>query len=350
MSRLSKQNLIVSSSPHVTDKVTTSRIMLDVILALLPAFVMSGVIFGGRAILLTVVCVIACVFFEYAFRKLLKRDNTISDLSAAVTGVLLSFNLPSNLPYWMAVVGCFVAIVIVKQLFGGIGQNFVNPAITARIVLLASFSTPMTTWPVPEPIWSAADAVTGPTPLGILNMASELGLNSPAALTGATSYDATGATAEAAANGLAALPINMDMFIGFIGGSLGETSAIALLLGGIYLLARKVISPAIPVSFIGTVFIFALLAGQNPIFHVCAGGVMLGAIFMATDYSTSPLTTPGKIAFGIGCGLITMTIRLFGSYPEGVSFSILLMNILTPHIDTVCRKAMYRFAKGGAVK
>jgi electron transport complex protein RnfD len=313
MGRYSQGTLIVSSSPHALDNITTSKIMLDVLIAMVPAFIMSGVIFGSRAILLTIVCVVSSVVFEWGYEKVTKRDNTITDLSAAVTGVLLSFNLPSNLPYWMAVLGCFVAIVIVKQLFGGIGQNFVNPAITARIVLLLSFATPMTTWPLPEQIMGISDAVTGPTPLGILNMGGDI----------------------------SALPSNINMFLGFVGGSLGETSAIALLLGGIYLIARKVIEPTIPVAFIGTVFIIALLAGEDAIFHVCAGGVMLGAFFMATDYSTSPLTTNGKIIFGIGCGLMTMIIRLFGSLPEGVSFSILLMNILTPHIDYLSRRKIY---------
>lgn len=307
------RKLIISSSPHILDNVNTSRIMLDVIIALAPAFIMSGIIFGPRAIILTIVCVIACVAFEAGYNKLLKRENTVSDLSAVVTGVLLSYNLPASLPYWMAVVGCFFAIVIVKQLFGGIGQNFVNPAITARIFLMVSFATPMSTWPLTRQSLGVTDAVTGATPLGIMNMGGDP----------------------------ATLPSNMDMFLGFIGGSLGETSAVALLIGGIYLIARKIIEPAIPVAFIGTVFVIALIAGQDPIFHICAGGVMLGAIFMATDYTTSPLTTKGKIIFGIGCGLITMIIRLFGSYPEGVSYSILLMNILTPHIDNLTRKKIY---------
>ncbi|GAB1477423.1 RnfABCDGE type electron transport complex subunit D [Bacillota bacterium] len=324
MSRYIQGTLTVSSSPHITDSVNTSRIMLDVIIALVPAFIMSGVIFGPRAILLTIVCVTSCIVFEWAFEKVTKKENTITDLSAVVTGILLSFNLPSNLPYWMAVVGCFVAIVIVKQLFGGIGQNFANPAITARIVLLISFATPMTTWPLPIQILGAADAVTGPTPLGILNMGGDP----------------------------ATLPSNINMFLGFVGGSLGETSAIALLLGGIYLIARKIIEPTIPLAFIGTVFVIALLAGQDAVFHVCAGGVMLGAFFMATDYSTSPLTTNGKIVFGIGCGLMTMIIRLFGALPEGVSFAILLMNILTPHIDGLSRRKIYGVAgrKGGGAK
>lgn len=313
MSRYSQGTLAVSSSPHIVDNIDTARIMLDVIIALLPAFIMSGVIFGPRAILLTIVCVSSCIVFEYAFELLTKKENTIADLSAVVTGILLSFNLPANLPYWMAVIGCFVAIVIVKQLFGGIGQNFANPAITARIVLLISFATPMTTWPLPKQILEAADAVTGPTPLAIFNGGGDLSV----------------------------LPSNINMFLGFIGGSLGETSTIALLLGGIYLIGRKIIEPTIPVVFIGTVFVIALLAGEDAIFHVCAGGVVLGAFFMATDYSTSPLTTNGKIIFAVGCGLMTMVIRLFGALPEGVSFAILLMNILTPHIDRLSRRKIY---------
>jgi electron transport complex protein RnfD len=295
------------------DNINTTRIMLDVLIALIPAFIMSGLIFGSRAILLTIVCVASCVLFEAGFQYLIKKDSTINDLSCVVTGVLLGFNLPSSLPFWMAIVGSFFAIVIVKQLFGGIGQNFANPAITARIVLLLSFTTPMTTWPLPKQLLGTVDAVTGATPLGILKMGTALN----------------------------SLPSNMDLFLGFVGGSLGETSAVALLIGGAYLLWRKVIEPWIPLAFIGTVFIFALLAGQDPAFHILAGGVMLGAFFMATDYTTSPITTSGKIIFGVGCGLITMTIRLFGSYPEGVSYSILLMNILTPQIDTLTRGRTY---------
>lgn len=318
MGRYSQGSLVVSSSPHIVADTDTRKIMLDVIIALTPAFIMSGVVFGERAILLTIVCVAACVVFEYGFRYITKRENTVSDLSAVVTGMLLSFNLPATLPYWMAVVGCFVAIAIVKQLFGGIGQNFVNPAITARIVLLLSFATPMTTWPAPRQLAGSADAVTAATPLGVMNMGGDV----------------------------SALPSTFDMFLGFMGGSLGETSAIALILGGLYLIWRKVIEPTIPVAFIGTVFLIAAIAGQNPVFHVLGGGVLLGAIFMATDYATSPLTTNGKIVFGIGCGLLTMVIRLFGSLPEGVSFAILLMNILTPHIDNLSRRKIY----GGGAK
>lgn len=323
MSRYLQGSLIVSSSPHVVDSIDTSKIMRDVVIALIPAFIISGMIFGPRAILLTITCVAACVVFEYLFVRLTKKENTVSDLSAVVTGVLLSFNLPSTFPYWMAVVGSFIAIVVVKQLFGGIGQNFANPAITARIVLLVSFATPMTTWPLAKPILAVCDVTTGATPLAML-----------------------------ASGDVANLPSYGEMLLGFTGGSLGETSALALLIGGYYLIIRKVIAPTIPLAFIGTVFVIALVAGHDPIFHILAGGVMLGAIFMATDYSTSPLTTAGKIVFGIGCGLITMLIRLFGDLPEGVSFAILFMNVLTPHIDNLSRRRMYgsKGAKGGVTK
>jgi len=233
-------------------------------------------------------------------------------LSAVVTGLLLAFNLPVSMPYWQAVIGCFVAIVIVKQLFGGIGQNFANPAVTARIVLLVSFATPMTTWPTAARIFTAADTVSGATPLGLF-----------------------------ARHELEALPSNMQMFLGTIGGSMGETSAAALLIGGAFLIYKKIITPAIPISFLGTMAIYSMLAGVDPIFQIFAGGAVIGAFFMATDYSTCPVTTIGKIVFGIGCGILTMTIRLFGSYPEGVSFAILLMNIVTPHIDALSGRRLY---------
>ena len=274
--------------------------------------------------MLTLVCVVASVGFEWLYNKLMHKRQTVGDLSAAVTGVLIAFNVPSSFPYWMAVIGCFVAIVIVKQLYGGIGRNVVNPAITARIVLFISFATEMTTWPVPRT--STIDAATSPTPLGILSEGS-----------------------------VADLPSNMEMFLGTIGGSMGEVSAIALLIGGLFLIWKKIISPIIPVCFVGTVFVIALLyygiAGSElgalhmAVFHVCAGGVMLGAFFMATDYVTSPIMPLGKVIMGIGCGIITMVVRLWGSYPEGVSFSILLMNIMTPLIDQLCIKLTYGGAK-----
>lgn len=314
-------NLTVSSAPHIVSNTDTTRIMLMVLIALAPSFVMSIYIFGPRVIALTLVCLVSCMFFEWAYNKLMKKPQTVGDLSAAVTGVLIAFNVPSGLPYWIAIVGCFVAIIIVKQLYGGIGKNLVNPAITARIVLFIAFATEMTTWPVP---FTGADAQTGATPLGIL------------------------------AEGGGELPSNMDMFMGYIGGSMGEVSALMLLIGGLFLIWRKIISPIIPACFIGTVFVFALIyyaatgdgnALQMAVFHVLAGGVMLGAFFMATDYVTTPILPMGKVIFGIGCGVITMLIRLYGQYPEGVSFSILLMNVVTPLIDNFCQKRMYGGAK-----
>ena len=321
MEKKTYSNLVVSSAPHIVSNIDTTRIMAMVVMALIPSFLVSIYVFGARVISLTLVCVVSAVFFEWAYNKLMKKRQTVGDLSAVVTGVLIAFNVPAGLPYWIAVVGCFVAIIVVKQLYGGIGKNPVNPAITARIVLFISFATEMTTWPLPR---MAADATSTATPLGIL------------------------------AEGGGELPNNMEKFLGFIGGSMGEVSAIALLIGGIFLIWKKVISPIIPCCFIGTVFVFAAIyygvtgdgnALQMAIFHVLAGGVMLGAFFMATDYVTSPLLPMGKVIFGIGCGLITMLIRLWGQYPEGVSFSILIMNCLTPLINNFCQKRMYGGAK-----
>ena len=284
---------------------------MNVLIALAPAMIAATLIFGFRAILMTVVCVLACIVFEYATERVLGRENTISDLSAAVTGVILSFNLPVQLPIWMAVVGCFFAIVIVKQLFGGIGNNFANPAIAARIFLLLSFSQPMTSWLAVEN-GKAVEGVFGATPL-----------------------------AQIAAGETANLPSLMDMFLGTRGGCMGETCALALIIGGIYLIWRKVITITIPLSFIGGVFVLSLLFGVDPMYQVLGGGLMIGAFFMATDYTTSPITEKGKIIFGLGCALITMVIRVFGSYPEGVSYSILLMNIVTPHINRMVRNKAF---------
>lgn len=321
MDKKTYSNLVVSSAPHLVTNMDTTRIMLMVLIGLAPSFLVSIYVFGARVIVLTAVCVAASMFFEWAWNKLMHKTQTVGDLSAAVTGTLIAFNVPSGLPYWIAIVGCFVAVIVVKQLFGGMGKNIVNPAITARIVLFISFATEMTTWPLPR---MAADATSTATPLGVL------------------------------AEGGAELPSNMQMFLGFIGGSMGEVSAIALLIGGLFLIWKKIISPIIPCCFIGTVFLFALIyygatgegeALQMAVFHVLAGGVMLGAFFMATDYVTSPLLPMGKVIFGIGCGLITMIIRLWGQYPEGVSFSILIMNCLTPLIENFCQKRLYGGAK-----
>lgn len=297
------QPLIVSPSPHIHKGSSTQGIMRDVLIALVPALVAATVIFGFRALLLTAVCAVSCVLFEYLTRRVMKREQTISDLSAVVTGVLLAFNLPVTLPFYMAIIGSFVAIVVVKQLFGGIGQNFANPAITARIVLMLSFTTEMTRWAVPF-YYNSPDVVTGATPLS---------------------------------EGVTALPSLLDMFLGVRGGCIGETSALALLLGFAYLLLRGIITPTTPVAFVGTVALLTWVSGGDVGMQVMAGGLLIGAIFMATDYSTTPLTQTGKLIFGIGCGLITFAIRQFASLPEGVSYSILLMNVLTPYIDKLTR-------------
>ena len=297
--------LTVSSSPHLSSGATTRRIMLDVIISLVPASIAATVFFGWKSLMLIAVCVISCVVMEYICRRVMKRKNTIGNLSAVVTGLLLALNLPSGLNPLIAVFGCAVAIIAVKQMFGGIGNNFVNPAITARIVLLVSFPVHMTTWEKPFEWLNTADSVTGATPLAL-----------------AAQGDKTG---------------YLDLFLGNTGGCIGETCALALLLGGIYLVARRVISPVIPVCFIGTVFVLSFLLGQDPLFHILSGGVMLGAIFMATDYTTSPMNTLGRVIFGIGCGIITVLIRLYANLPEGVSFSIILMNILVPHIENLTR-------------
>ena len=279
--------LIVSPSPHDENYTKTTNIMLNVIIALLPAWGTAIYFFGMRVIPLTAVCIGSCIFFEYICRQM-----------------ILAMNIPSTLPYWMAVIGSFIAIVIVKQLFGGLGQNFANPAITARIVLMISFPAAMTRWVEPF-THTDLDAVSGATPLPL------------AGTENAFSY--------------------LDLFLGKTGGCLGETCSAALLIGGLYLAARKIISLAAPISFIGSLFILSWIGGSDPLYQILAGGVFLGAFFMATDYATTPITTKGKIVFGLGCGIITFIIRRFGSYPEGVSFSILLMNVLTPYIEQLTR-------------
>lgn len=294
-------NLIVSVSPHIRARDTTATLMRDVLIALLPAVVASVLFFGWRALLVEVFCVAACVGLEWLFQWGMKRPVTVSDCSAAVTGLILALNLPVGIPLWMALVGCAVAILVVKQLFGGIGHNFANPAITARIVMFLAFSSAMAAWVSPNLV----DAVSSATPLAGLKNGELVGYTP------------------------------LQLFLGAVPGCLGETSALALLLGGVYLLARRVITWHTPVSFIATVFVLALLL-YGPAFalaEILAGGLFLGAIFMATDYATTPSTAWGRVVFGLGCGLITVLIRFFGNYPEGVSFSILLMNILTPYLS-----------------
>lgn len=293
-------NMIVSVNPHIYAKDTTQTIMRDVLIALFPAVIASIVFFGVRALLVEVVCVAVAMACEWAFEKITHRPCTVMDLSAAVTGLLLALNLPVGIPIWQAMFGSFVAIVVVKQFFGGIGQNFANPAITARVIMLVAFSGAMTTWAVP----AFTDATTSATPLAILSSEGAAGT----------------------------LPTLAQMFLGARGGSMGETSCLALLLGGLYLIYRRVITWHTPVAFIGTVLVLTALLGQQPLYQVMAGGLFIGAFFMATDYTTSPPTPAGKLIFGVGCGLITVLIRVWGNYPEGVSFSILLMNILNPYI------------------
>lgn len=298
------ETLNVSISPHLHSGRTSRSIMLDVVIALIPAMAASGIIFGFRAILLIGVTTVSCVVSEYAFRKIIKRSQSINDLTAVVTGILLALNLPVTLPFWMAALGGGIAIIIVKQFFGGVGQNFVNPAITARIVLLMSFASQMNVWK--EPFYYLSESTD---------------------IVSSATYFANAAEGN--------LPSLTDMFLGVRTGSLGETCAVALLLGGFYLIFRGVITPLIPACFIGTVAVLSLLLGGDPLYQVLSGGLLLGAIFMATDYTTSPINRKGKIIFAIGCGVITVLIRFYASLPEGVSYAILLMNILVPHIETL---------------
>lgn len=306
------KKLLVSASPHIHSPETTTGVMGDVIISLLPALVMAVVWFGSRALVLTAVCIGTAVLAEWVFRRVMKRPNTLGDLSAVVTGLILALNLPATLPLWMAAIGSIVAIVVVKQMFGGIGQNFVNPAMTARIILMVSFPTAMARWTAPLASAWSVDAVTTATPMASL-------------------------AASSGGNLSADLPSLWQMLVGYHGGSMGEVCALALLVGGVYLIIRRVISPIIPTAYIGTVAVWMLLAGHGDLrfvaYELLGGGLLLGAFFMATDYATSPITAKGKWIFGIGCGIITSVIRLYGSLPEGVSFSIILMNILVPHIE-----------------
>lgn len=308
-------NLKVSSSPHIRDKGNTSKVMLNVIIALMPVLAFSTFFFGLRSLLVVFVTVISAVLFEYICRKIMKRDNSIYDLSAVVTGLLLAFSCSPATPLWICVIGSFVAIVVAKQMFGGIGNNFVNPAVTARLVLAVSFPAQMGNFKMAESAETifksfssstmGTDLVSSATPLGMITSNPD------------------------------SVPSYLNLFLGFHAGSIGEISAIAILIGGIYLLARGIIKIWIPASFILSTMLVVFLSGGDPLYHLLSGGLMLGAFFFATDYVTSPITNKGKIIFGIGCGLITGMIRMFGNLPEGVAFSVLLMNILTPHIDNM---------------
>lgn len=294
--------LVVSPVPHILSKLTTSKVMLNVIIALGPAVIASIVIFGLQALLVEAVTVAACVLCEYLWCRLRKEENTISDLSAVVTGILLAFNLPPSIPLYIPVIGAVVAIIVTKQLFGGIGRNFANPAIVARITLAISFPALMTAYTYPTPV-AACDAISSATPLAVDGQ----------------------------------IPF-LDLFLGTHGGVIGETCALALLLGLIWLLLTKTIEITIPLTFVATVAVFSLLAGKDVLQQILSGGLLLGAIFMATDYVTSPYTRKGKIIFALGCGIITCIIRFWGNMNEGVSYSILLMNLLVPLINSKTRR------------
>ncbi len=317
-----------SYQPQVRTKTDTSRIMLDVIIALVPAMAFAVYQFGFHALALLVISVASAVFFEWGYRKLMKKPGSIGDLSACVTGILLVLCLPAGAPLWMPVIGTFFAIVIVKQLYGGIGKNFVNPALAGRAFLFFSWTVTMTSWAVPKALGHvtvAADAVTMATPLSILKEGGDV----------------------------AAAGYNFgDMFLGFMPGSLGEISALALLIGGAYLLIRKVINWRIPVAFIGTVAVLTFIFPRNGyanldwmLYNLLSGGLLLGAFFMATDYSSSPVTLNGQLLFGFGCGALTVLIRYFGGFPEGVSFAILIMNLCAWAIDKGTRGRQFGVSK-----
>ena len=301
-----KEMLTVSSSPHIKRPDTTRGIMSDVVIALAPAATYGCILFGLRALAVLITSVSVAVLCEFLWNKALKKPNTIKDMSAVVTGLLLGMNLPPTLPLWQAAIGSAAAIIVVKQMFGGLGHNFANPAIAARIILLVSFPASMTRFT--EPV---SDAVTSATPL--------------AGTAGTLSFK--------------------TLFFGMHAGSIGETSAFLLIVGGLYLVIRRVITPIIPVCFISTVALLSLISGESVMLSVFGGGLILGAVFMATDYTTSPTTPLGKAIFAVGCGIITFVIRKFGSLPEGVSYSILLMNILVPHINRFTLSKPFGFEK-----
>ena len=316
--------LTVSPSPHYQSDTNTRKLMCNVLIALLPACIFSIVVFGISALISMLTAVISCVIFEFAINKWLfkNEDYSIKDCSAIITGVLLSFNLPNTLPIWMVIIGSLVAIGIAKMSFGGLGCNIFNPALVGRVFLLVSFPADMTTWTKVQDY--SVDGTTGATPLGLIKESIKSGKM-------LTDID---------------LPTVQDMVFGNIGGSLGEISVMALVIGGIYLLCTRTITWHIPVSVLGSMFILSGIMyavnpelNASPLLHICSGGAMLGAIFMATDYSTSPMTSLGKILFGIGIGVLTIVIRRFGAYPEGLSFAILIMNAVVPLLNKIkpCR-------------
>lgn len=316
--------LDVAYQPQVRTITDTKRIMLDVIVALLPAVGVSVWQFGAYPLLVIASSMISAVFFEWLYRRLMKKTNTIGDLSACVTGLLLALVLPPSAPWWLPIIGSFFSIVVVKQLYGGIGKNFLNPALAGRAFLLASYALIMGTWATPLSLQGVVDAATMATPLSYMYSGSALpAYYSP-----------------------------MSMFLGAVPGCIGEISALALLIGGVYLLIRKVITWRIPVSFIGTVALISLVFGKSGygrvdwmLLNILSGGLMLGAIFMATDYATSPVTANGQLLYGFGCGVLTVLIRAFGGYPEGVSYAILIMNLCSWAIDKAFHRHQFGVSK-----
>ena len=323
--------LIATSNPHIRGSETTRSIMLDVIIAMLPALVWSIITFGVKALTLTVVSVVGCMFWEWLYRKLLKKPQSVGDLSAVVTGMLLAFVCPVTTPYWMIIIGGFFSIVVVKQLFGGIGKNFINPALAGRAFLLGSYAGVMTFWIDPArnkaPLMgSTVDVITHATPLSYMKNGDMAGLKEAYSLA--------------------------DVFLGKVGGSLGEISALLLIIGGLYLIWRKVINWQTPVAYIATVAVITFLFPKGDagnlewmLYSLFSGGLMLGAFFMATDYATSPVTKKGQLIFGIGCGLFTVLIRYFGSYNEGVCYSIMVMNLCVALIDKYTKPTRFGVVK-----
>lgn len=314
--------ITISPSPHVYEDTTVKRLMFDVVIAMLPALAFSIYFFGMGAIIVTLTAVVSCLAFEWLIQKfLLKQQPSITDGSALVTGILLAFNVPTNLPIWIVIIGSIVAIGIGKMSFGGLGNNPFNPALVGRVFMLISFPVQMTSWPLPTGFSNSyTDAVTGATPLGVMKEGIGAG--------------------ETVSAIMDKIPSHMELFYGRMGGSMGEIAAIALLLGFGYMLFRKVIKMHIPVSILLTITVFTGIlwlanpeTNADPLFHLLTGGVMLGAIFMATDYVTSPMSVKGMWIYGIGIGIITVLIRVFGAYPEGVSFAILIMNAFVPLIN-----------------
>ena len=327
MSEYKDLKLTVASSPHVNSPVNTRSLMLDLIIALVPALCVGTYFFGPRALVLTLVSVVGCMFFEWLYNAIMKKPQTLGDLTAVITGILLAFVCPVALPYWTILIGDFFAIILTKTLFGGLGKNFLNPALSGRAFLMLSYASYMSTWVKPGvKNWMGvgagiADAVTGATPLANLH---------------------TGALPKAEL---------LDVLVGNVGGCIGEVSAIALLCGGVYLVIRGVISIRIPATYLGTVAILTLLFPQGNsniiwmLYQLCSGGLMLGAFFMATDYVTSPCTPKGELIYGVGCGLLTVFIRYFGGFPEGVSYAILVMNLCVPIIEKYTHPSRFGVTK-----